>query len=261
MDFAQQERVSRTREPGRGAWWCARVGLGGPGDLWARVPRSGRQVGVCWEESVGRESSRDQPLGGQTAGQGDRRKQVPLRSVLLPLRVSSSASVPTPQSGDAEMRVFPWPGSVFGVWVDSTHFCGQLAPAAQERLRGWWKHGLARPGVGGETGPTAPGLMLGTESFEQALQLHVTDEKTAAREGQALPATPRTTPSPRGLLVGVTCLPWRSGDFNWWLNFILHTFVSGGVNACTFVFHQREASLNWPFVQKCHVLFMNELVK
>ena len=71
-----------------------------------------------------------------------------------------------------------------------------------------------RPGVGGETGPTAPGLMLGTESFEQALQLHVTDEKTAAREGQALPATPRTTPSPRGLLVGVTCLPWRSGDFN-----------------------------------------------
>lgn len=62
-------------------------------------------------------------------------------------------------------------------------------------------------------GPTAPGLVLCTESSEQVPQLHVTDEKTAVREGQALPATPRTTPSPRCLLVGVTCLPWRSGDF------------------------------------------------
>lgn len=82
------------------------------------------------------------------------------------------------------MRVFPWPGSIFGIWVD---FHAPLWPAGSSSsgeapgLTEAWPCPL---GHGGERGPDDAGLELGTESSEQVPQLRFTDEKTAAREEQ-----------------------------------------------------------------------------
>lgn len=86
--------------------------------------------------SVG-ESSRDQPLGSDCRPRWPGRKQVPLRSVLLPVRISSSASQTLKHRCRDE--VFPGPGKRFGIWVDF-----HAPPVA-----GWLSSSGEAPGAGG----------------------------------------------------------------------------------------------------------------
>lgn len=73
-------------------------GVEGPGDWWAVSTTIGEAGWRLLGEGLGLEgeSSRDQPLGGQTAGRETEGSRSRSASVLLPVRISSSASVPRP---------------------------------------------------------------------------------------------------------------------------------------------------------------------
>lgn len=82
------------------------------------------------------------------------------------------------------MRVFPWPGSAFGIWVDFHAPLWLAGSSSSGEAPGLTEHGPAPLGHGRETGPDDAGPELGTVSLSRCRNFVLPMRRLLQREEQ-----------------------------------------------------------------------------